>query len=129
MAILTTHHWDEDQEREVRAMRRVTRRIFPVPEAIVRWLEAEVDVREVPIARDTPDWMLGSFWAHPDRVLDAEARNSTSGFARMPPEVVKRVVRAVERDLQDGIWDARHGHLRGLDEFDAGLRLLVAGPA
>ena len=83
----------------------------------------------MPIPRDTPDWMLGSFWAPPERVLDARARNSTSGFARMPPKVVDRVVEAVRRDLQDGTWDARHGHLRELDEYDAGLRLLVSNPA
>jgi hypothetical protein len=44
----------------------------------------------------------------------------------MLPEVVDRVVKAVERDLQDGTWDTRYGHLRELDEYDAGLRLLVA---
>ena len=160
MAILTIHHWDEDQGRGVREMRRVARgpvviltfdpevsarmwlladylpevaeldrRIFPTPETLVRWLDAKVSVREVPISRDTPDWTLGSFWAHPERVLDAHARNSTSGFARMSVEVVNRVVEAVERDLQDGTWDARHGHLRELDEFDAGLRQLVSNPA
>jgi hypothetical protein len=59
-------------------------------------------------------------------VLDERARNATSGFARMPPEVVERVVRNVERDLADGTWDERHGHLRELDEYDAGLRLVVA---
>ena len=160
MAILTIHHWDDDQERGVREMRRVARgpvviltydaevsarmwliadylpevaeldrRIFPTPETLARWLDAEIDVRTVPIPRDTPDWTLGSFWGHPERVLDARARNATSGFARMPPEVVDRVVEAVERDLSDGTWDARHGHLRELDEYDAGLRLLVATPA
>jgi SAM-dependent methyltransferase len=160
MAILTIHHWDEDQERGVREMRRVARgpvviltfdpevsarmwlmadyfpevaeldrRTLPPPETIARWLDGEVAIREVPISRDTPDWSLGSFWAHPERVLDARARNSTSGFARMPQEVVDRVVAAVERDLQDGTWDARHGHLRELHEYDAGLRLLVSNPA
>jgi SAM-dependent methyltransferase len=159
MAILTIHHWDEDQERGVREMRRVARgpvviltfdpavsarmwlmadylpevaeldrRILPAPETLALWLDSDVSIREVPISRDTPDWSLGSFWAHPERVLDARARNSTSGFARMSPEVVDRVVKAVERDLQDGTWDARHGHLRELDEYDAGLRLLVANP-
>lgn len=82
----------------------------------------------MPIARDTPDWTLGSFWAHPERVLDAQARASTSGFARMPAKVVNRVVDAVDRDLQDGTWDARHGHLRELEEYDAGLRLVVYKP-
>jgi hypothetical protein len=105
------------------------RRTCPSPATLARWLDGEVDVREVPISRDTPDWTLGSFWAHPERVLDAQARNATSGFARMPPAVVNRVVEAVERDLHDGTWDARHGHLRELDEYDAGLRLLVSNPA
>lgn len=157
MAILTIHHWDEDQELGVREMRRVARgpvviltfdpevsarmwlmadylpevaeldrRIFPTPDTLARWLDADVSVHEVPIPRDTPDWTLGSFWAHPERVLDGEARNSTSGFARMPQDVVDRVVGAVERDLQDGTWDERHGHLRQLNEYDAGMRLLVS---
>jgi hypothetical protein len=80
------------------------------------------------MSRDTPDWSLGSFWAHPERVLDARARNATSGFARMPQTVVDRVVQAVRRDLQDGTWDARYGHLRELDEYDAGYRLIVSNP-
>jgi SAM-dependent methyltransferase len=160
MAILTVHHWDDDQERGVKEMRRVAsgpvviltfdpevsarmwliadylpevaeldRRTCPPPETLAGWLGGEVDVRPVPISRDTPDWSLGSFWAHPERVLDAEARRSVSGFARMPPEVVARVVAAVERDLRDGTWDARHGRLRKLRDYDAGLRLVVSSRA
>jgi len=160
MAILTIHHWDDDQELGVRELRRVARgpvviltfdadvsarmwliadylsevanldrNIFPTEETLAEWLGGAVETHAVPIGRDTPDWSLGSFWAHPERVLDERARSSTSGFARMPPEVVERVVRAVERDLEDGTWDARHGHLRELDEYDAGLRLVVARPA
>ena len=105
------------------------RRTCPAPETLARWLRGDVEIRAVTISRDTPDWSLGSFWAHPERVLDARARSATSGFARMPPEVVDRVVEAVGRDLRDGTWDARHGHLRELEEYDAGLRLVVAGPS
>ena len=103
-------------------------RIFPPPSRVCAWLGSQSTVSEVPLHRDTPDWMLGSFWAHPERVLDPVARASTSGFARMPPEVVERVVAAVGRDLADGTWDARHGHLRELDELDIGLRLIVGRP-
>ena len=94
-------------------------RIFPAPEQIAEWLGG-ARVEAVPIPRDTPDWTLGSFWAHPERVLDARARANTSGFARMPPAVVERVVRELRRDLEDGTWDARHGELRELEEYDAG---------
>jgi SAM-dependent methyltransferase len=157
MAVLTVHHWDADQERGVRELRRVARgpvviytfdievsarmwliadyfpeladldrRTCPSPETIAGWLGGEVAVKVVPISRDTPDWSLGSFWAHPERVLDPNARASTSGFARLPPEVGNRVVEAVARDLRDGTWEARYGHLRALDEYDVGMRLVVA---
>ena len=159
MAILTVHHWDEDQERGVRELRRVARgpvviltfdaevaarmwliadyfpevaeldrETCPPPETLAEWLGAGAEVRVVPISRDTPDWSLASFWAHPERVLDPVARASTSGFARMPAGVIARVVEAVGRDLRDGTWDARHGHLRELDEYDAGWRLVVDDP-
>jgi SAM-dependent methyltransferase len=157
MAIVTVHHWDAEQERGVRELRRVARdavviltfdprvsgamwlmadylpevaalddRIFPPPERLAQWLGGDAQIRAVPIPRDTPDWMLGSFWAHPERVLDPAARAATSGFARMEPAIVERCVAAVRRDLDGGTWDARHGHLRELDAYDAGLRLVVA---
>lgn len=105
------------------------RRIFPRPERLADWLGGSTRVEIVPIPRDTCDWTLMSFWAHPERVLDAAARNATSGFARMPEAVVERVVAAVRRDLEDGAWDSRYGHLRQLDAYDAGLRLVINMPA
>ncbi|MEY2933772.1 MAG: hypothetical protein RL033_4521 [Pseudomonadota bacterium] len=95
---------------------------------LTRWLGGSTRVEVLPVPRDTPDWTLMSFWAHPERVLDEVARNSTSGFARMPVAVVQRVVAAVERDLRNGSWEQRNGHLRQLREYDAGLRLVVNLP-
>lgn len=105
------------------------RRIFPPLSQLVAWLGGDVGVQPVPLPRDCQDWMLGAFWAHPERVLDAEARNATSGFARMGAGVVDRVIAALRRDLADGSWATRHGHLRELTEHDVGLRLVVAQPA
>jgi SAM-dependent methyltransferase len=160
IAIVTIHHWDEEQERGVRELRRVARdavviltfdpvitgrmwlmagylpevaaidvRTFPAPDRVAEWLGGVCTIAPVPIARDTPDWMLASFWAHPERVLDPAARNATSGFARLPPAIVERAVAAVERDLRSGAWDARHGELRTLDACDVGLRLITCSVA
>lgn len=104
------------------------RRIFPSVELLSTWLGGSTRVVPVPLPRDTPDWMLGSFWAHPERILDTGARNATSGFARMDPKIVDRVVAAVARDLRSGAWDERHGALRRLEEYDVGLRLIVNTP-
>lgn len=100
-------------------------RSFPSMDRLATWLGGETRIDTVPIPRDTSDWMLMSFWAHPERVLDATARGATSGFARMRSNVVERVVRSVEQDLGSGAWDAKHGQLRRLQEYDAGLRLVV----
>jgi hypothetical protein len=160
MAVLTLHHWDNNQERGVREMRRVARgpvvlitydatvsnrmwlmadyleevaeldaRIFPPPATVVEWLggSEHAVVSPLLIPRHCRDQMLGAFWAHPEWVLDAAIRDATSGFARQTPTVVARVVANVARDLESGAWDTRYGHLRQLDEFDAGLRLIVAG--
>jgi hypothetical protein len=160
MTVLSVHHWDEDQERGVREMRRVARgpvviltydaeisaqmwlmadylpevaeldrRIFPAADRLAAWLGGTLRVETVEIPDDTADWMLGSFWAHPERVLDPVARGATSGFARMDAAVVDRVVESVRRDLESGAWDRRHGHLRQLRSFDVGMRLMVNTPA
>ncbi len=102
--------------------------IFPTMAQLRQWLGGQVTITTLSTQRDTPDWNLGSFWAHPERVLDEAARNATSGFARMADEVVKRAVAAVREDLTSGAWDKRYGHLRKLDELDVGLRLVVATP-
>ena len=99
--------------------------IFPHPELVVTWLGGDARIETIELSRETPDWMLGSFWAHPERVLDPNARGGTSGFARMPETVVQRVVAAVDDDLRTGAWDRRNGHLRRLERLDVGLRLIV----
>jgi SAM-dependent methyltransferase len=108
---------------EAAALDRAT---FPAIETLANWLGGSVRVEPVLNARDTPDWTLGSFWAHPERVLDDVARSATSAFSRMEPAVLDRVVRAVDRDLRDGTWDTRNGELRILNEYDVGMRLIVA---
>jgi SAM-dependent methyltransferase len=104
------------------------RRILPRLDILATWLGGTTEVVTVPIRRDTPDWTFGAFWAHPERVLDDAARAATSGFARMRPEVVERVDGALRHDLETGRWDERHGHLRELEAYDAGMRLVVSRP-
>ncbi|MEO1231663.1 MAG: methyltransferase domain-containing protein [Myxococcota bacterium] len=158
MAILSLHHWDGTQREGVAEMRRVARgpvvimtydprvssrmwlmadylpelaeldrAIFPEPEEIAGWL-GRARIETLPIPGDTPDRMLGSFWRHPERVLDPRARQATSGFARQPESVIERVVTQIESDLRDGTWDRKYGHLRTLSELDVGLRLIAGDP-
>jgi SAM-dependent methyltransferase len=101
---------------------------FPPIQQLVGWLGGHVRVEPIMNSRNTPDWTLGSFWAHPERVLDTEARQATSAFARMDAVVHDRVVTEIARDIDNGVWDSRNGHLRALAEYDVGTRLLIAHP-
>ncbi len=104
------------------------RRIFPTDEQLRTWLGPQTRTRAYPVPRDTCDWTLLSFWAHPERVLDPAARQATSGFARMSTDVVDRTVAAVRHDLESGVWDDTHGHLRSRESCDVGLRIVVHDP-
>lgn len=154
MAVLTVHHWS-DPALGLAEVRRVTRgpvavltcdtavanggwlaqdyapeiaawdaEHFPPPDRIADWLgSAAVEV--VPVPADCTDGFLMSFWNHPEAVLDPASRAATSGFARLGDDVQARIVAGVRADLESGAWDARHGHLRALASYDAGLRLVV----
>ncbi|MFT5353357.1 MAG: SAM-dependent methyltransferase [Polyangiales bacterium] len=108
-------------------VRELDLKIFPHPDEVVSWLDRPATIEVLPAHRDTPDRNLSAFWAHPEWVLDEAARAVTSGFARQSPDVVRRVVGDVTRDLESGEWERKYGALRSLEEFDTGLRLIRAG--
>jgi hypothetical protein len=104
------------------------RGIFPTLDQVTAWMGGDVSIEMMPIRADTPDWHIASYWAHPERMLDEDARNATSGFARMPSTVVDRAVANLRDDLQSGAWEHRNGYLRRLEECDVGMRLLISRP-
>jgi SAM-dependent methyltransferase len=151
MASLTLHHWS-DQRAGIAELQRVARRIvvftfdmnvlpwiateylpemigqdvfvFPPIDEVASWFGAEVDV--VPIPRDCTDGFAGAFWARPECYLEPDNRAGMSVMRTLDPAAVERAVEHLRADLASGAWDARHGHLRALPEFDVGYRLLVS---
>ena len=104
----------------------LVQRSYPPPEQLCAWLGGDVRCEPVPVSRDTPDWSILSYWAHPERFLDPDARAATSSIARLPEAVVARAVNALRADLGSGAWERKHGALRELLAFDAGWRVIVA---
>jgi SAM-dependent methyltransferase len=155
LALMTIHQWP-DAARGLRELRRVARGPVVVftfdgaeldrlwlgeyaPELLaheaarmppIAWIADALGgarVEEVPIALDCTDGFTEAFYGRPERFLDAAVRRAQSAWGFVDPEVEARAVHALARDLESGAWDERHGHLRALDELDAGYRLLVAG--
>ncbi len=153
MAILTVHHWT-DQQRGLREMRRVTRGPIVlltydpgfrgfwladyVPELVTldeaqmpamadyeAWL-GPVEICPVPVPHDCTDGFLSAYWRRPAAYLDPRVRAAMSSFWAVGD--VSEALARLERDLDSGAWTKRHAALLDLDECDCGYRLVATKP-
>lgn len=149
MAILTIHHWS-DQEKGVMEMRRVTRdkivfltydpsfRGFwladyfpalvtldegqmPGMEDYKKWL-GSTKVSAVPIPHDCTDGFLAGYWRRPAAYLDARVRAAMSSFWALGD--VSDGLGRLEADLESGAWERRYSDLLNLEKLDCGYRLV-----
>lgn len=151
MACLTIHHW-KDQAKGVSEMRRVTRGtiVFLTFDPAFRdfWLydyfpglvtldEADmpplqfyeehlspVSVTPVSIPHDCKDGFLAAYWRRPAAYLDERVRAAISPFWKLGD--VSAELDRLRRDLKDGSWEHRYGHLSTQETCDCGYRLVTA---
>lgn len=154
MAIFTVHQW-RDLDAGLAELRRVTTGPVVVltfdPDAADRfWLNeycpevistmtrrdppirrladalgARSEMRRVPIPLDCTDGFCEAYYGRPEGLLDPGARSACSAWSFVEDGVVARFERELGADLRSGRWDARHGALRTLPEFDGSLRLVI----
>lgn len=157
MACVTIHHW-QPPEAGLAEMRRVARgpvvvftfELDSLPawqkdylaeglemerprfqsiEAVGAALGRRTRVERIPTPADCSDGFFEAYWNRPEQLLDPLVRASQSMWALLPPGVEEKIVARLEADLKSGAWDAEHGHLRELEEYDGALRLVVSTPA
>jgi SAM-dependent methyltransferase len=152
-AVLTIHHWG-DPTAGLAEMARVARRVVvltfdPIvhksfwffddyvpesaslpstntigPDRVAEVIGAD-RVEIVPIPADCIDGFNWAFWNRPHAYLDPEVRACMSGLALLDDDLVARRMEQLRRDLEDGTWHRRHGHLLDLDSIDGGFRLVM----
>jgi SAM-dependent methyltransferase len=154
MGVLTVHHWP-DPLAGLGELRRVTRgpvavltfdkEVHDAPWLIDDYLPGAVDldgdvltsteivtalgggrVETVPVPHDCVDGFAHAWWRRPAAYLDPAVRAGISCIARLPADEVDAAMARLARDLEDGTWHDRHGHLLSLGEIDAGYRLAVS---
>jgi SAM-dependent methyltransferase len=158
MAMITVHQWP-DADAGLRELRRVSRgpvvvltfdgdaldrfwlaryvpeliaaerRRYPAISAIQAILGGTSEVTPLPVPVDCVDGFTEAFYARPEQFLDAAVRRSQSAWGFVDPDVERRAVAALQRDLQSGAWDLQYGTLRSVPEFSSSLRLITARPA
>jgi SAM-dependent methyltransferase len=149
MAILTIHHWP-DKATGLREMRRVTRgpillltfdpaqrpwltdylpdlvaldeRQMPAMSHYADWLGA-VTIEPVPVPHDCTDGFLYAYWRRPEAYLDERIRSGSSSFWSI--QGLEAGLARLAQDLGSGEWDRKYGHLRHLQDYDAGYRLVI----
>ncbi len=152
LAILTIHHWP-DQVRGLREMARaaqkrvvivtwdvevfgfwltqdyfpeiteIDRRICP-PMQILKDAFNHLEVHPLPVPHDCIDGFLGAYWRRPHAYLDAGVRNAISSFTQLSD--VESGLARLRRDLENGTWEQRYGHLLHQSDYDLGYRLVIA---
>lgn len=154
MASITIHQWT-DLKQGLREMRRVTRgpivilafdpdrldrywlyhyvpellaierKRDPTIRAVCEGLGGRSEVRSVAVPIDCTDGFSEAYYARPERFLDESARKSQSAWGFLAPEVERRFVETLSRELASGEWDRKFGSWRRLPTFDGSLCLIV----
>jgi SAM-dependent methyltransferase len=151
LAVLTVHHWP-DRAQGLAELRRVARDRVVIltwePDAATFWLTEDyfpelvaidraifptrdelaqhlgpVELRPLPIPHDCVDGFLGAYWRRPRAYLDAAVRGAISTFSKLAD--VEPGLERLRRDLDDGTWTRRNGHLLSRAELDLGYRLVI----
>lgn len=101
---------------------------YPALTTITQLLGGQVDVVSVPIPLQCTDGFGEAYYGRPERMLEPGARLANSAWSFVDPAIGNRFVAELGRDLADGAWDRRFGHLRTQPFFDGSLRLIIGRP-
>ena len=157
MTTFSVHQWS-DLRAGLREMRRVTRgpvviltcdpdlvrafwlqeyapevldteaRRYPSTAELADGLGGVATIDKVPVPLDCTDGFNEAYYGRPEALLDPAARLSCSAWSFPGPEVHDRFTSELSRDLADGTWDRRHGHLRTQPALDGSLILVTSRP-
>lgn len=139
LAVLTIHHWP-DQQAGVRELVRVARRrvvlftfdgthpgfwltqdyfpqflvedrrIMPSSDKLGAMFDGgALRVEPIRVPSDCADGFLGAYWKRPQAYLDPAVRIGISSFALADPATLEEGLRRLKFDLESGQWERRHG--------------------
>jgi SAM-dependent methyltransferase len=103
-------------------------RRYPGIQALAGALGGCVATTAVPVPLDCTDGFGEAYYGRPEALLDPAARLANSAWSFVSAAVHDRFTRDLSRDLADGTWDRRYGHLRTQPAFSGSLMLVISRP-
>jgi SAM-dependent methyltransferase len=101
---------------------------YPPIQTIANLLGGVTTVTPVPIPFDCTDGFNDAYYGRPEMLLNPAARLVCSSWSFVEPAAVARFEADLARDLADGAWDRKYGHLRTEESFLGSLVLVVSVP-
>ncbi|HEY1639648.1 MAG TPA: class I SAM-dependent methyltransferase [Streptosporangiaceae bacterium] len=101
-------------------------RRYPPIQTLISMLGGRVASTAVPVPLDCTDGFSEAYYGRPEALLDPDARLSNSAWSFVSAQVHDRFTRDLSRDLADGNWDRRHGHLRTQPALNGSLTLVIS---
>ncbi len=102
---------------------------FQSLESVAAALGGQARIERFPTPADCTDGFFEAFWSRPEQLLDPAVRGAQSMWALLPPGVEERIVERLDTALESGAWDAEHGRLREMEQYDGALRLVISEPS
>ncbi|HLW17935.1 MAG TPA: hypothetical protein VKV69_11320 [Actinomycetota bacterium] len=96
----------------------------PLDDVLGELWPARVETLRVP--QDCTDGCCGAYWRRPSAYLDPAVRIGISGFSQISTEEAESGLARLRADIDSGRWKERYGRLLDKDEFDVGLRMVIA---
>lgn len=101
---------------------------YPAIADLAAGLGGTTTVASVPVPLDCSDGFNEAYYGRPEGLLRSGARMSCSAWSFVGEAVHERFAQDLSRDLADGTWDRRFGHLRELPALEGSLVLVVSVP-
>jgi SAM-dependent methyltransferase len=101
---------------------------YPSPSTLVAGLGGVTTVTPVPIPLDCTDGFNDAYYGRPEMLLEPAVRLACSAWSFVEPTAVARFEAHLAGDLANGVWDAKHGHLRNQEYLVGSLVLVVSMP-
>jgi SAM-dependent methyltransferase len=106
----------------------VEARRYPPLSTLADGLGETTRLTVVPVPLDCVDGFNEAYYGRPEALLDPSARLACSAWSFIEPAENDRFIDRLGRDLGDGTWDSRFGHLRTQPTFNGSLVLVVSVP-
>lgn len=100
---------------------------LPVPRLVseIESITSEaVRVLPFPLPNDLSDSFAAVGWAQPELYLDSNIRDGISSFSKIANDELNQGLTNLRKDLETGVWDQKHGHLRQQEQYDVGYRFM-----